>query len=854
VAAEDDDMTEDDEEVQSPSGDVWSPREDKRRKRAAQQAHHHQNVQSYGHSPHHAPPIANDRVALDKGKAKAGILLSTSSAAPTAEAALRKRKNQRLASQEKKEARREKMLMHGIGDDVPMEYGHDVLQVDGDSDGSDSESLSSLPEEFESDTEKMDVDGGEDGQRRNAPEKQRHAGHQTSAKDKRLSKKMGEGKRRGTHKGKGRGNGSPTARKSGRSPPKGGRFDSGQRGMQVDSIDATDGDVSSNETDSDDDLAAAENDDKTPAVLGQAAGISGLDDEVPLPEGIDPANVEDPLLDAVPAMTVRQGNGWMEESSGDEFLFESLSDYSVTQIVNDEQTDSPDTSSGTDTSATEEDDPMLDVFGTAIGLEDSADLPLVLMEDWSGNLVFAQPLISDEGPGGRRRRRSGSKSRSRSSRSARGSRTGSTSNGDAPFLLVDPEAIEEEWNEDYDADELDGGDTTDSLPSDEDMPSPPDIGPFSLAAKGLEANNAAFGVTTIDEAALAQDLGVPLEDARNLLERVRAEDAMQLHSTGEPPVTPGDSAISEGILNVHSPSASTSNGATISPVPANAVPQFASPAIGSGGVPVMGSFLPECADPGKRAVIDGTNKNTPSPFARKGALRGRTRGKTGGSAVKKQTLGNVATSPLRRPRFSSVPAASRGRFRGAPSASPLHGQGSAFDREDTPSDVDLPAEPISIDDVLDTNALHHHTYESDHPAELDGHGSRHMRSLRRWEKVPITTFRRSRINSVDHGGLILSNGPSAGYSSNNNALRNAMTSPSIGSTLASDSHRHNLIFSQGMIISPVLHPVDEASADGSSHASRRMRKKEDRRNKHAATKWMRTSSLGVMPPLDLGER
>jgi hypothetical protein len=349
---------------------------------------------------------------------------------------------------------------------------------------------------------------------------------------------------------------------------------------------------------------------------------------------------------------------------------------------------------------------------------------------------------------------------------------------------------------------------------------------------------------------------VPLEDARHLLERVRAEDAMQAHTAGEPPVTPGDSAISEGILNVQSPSASVSNSATISPIPAHAVPQFTSPAIGS-GVPIMGSFLPECADPGKRAVIDGTGKNTPSPFARKGVLRGRTRGKVGGSAVKKQTLGNVATSPLRRPRFSSVPAASRGRFRSGPSASPLHGQGSAFDREDTPSDVDLPAEPISIDDVLDTDALHHHTYESDHLGELDGHGSRHMRSLRRWEKVPITTFRRSRINSVDHDGLgnpILSNGSSAAHPSNNNFLRNAMTSPSVGSTLASDTHRSNLIFSQGMIISPVLHPVDEASADGSNQASRRMRRKEDRRNKHAGTKWMRTSSLGGMPPLDLGGR
>lgn len=502
---------------------------------------------------------------------------------------------------------------------------------------------------------------------------------------------------------------------------------------------------------------------------------------------------------------------------------------------------------------------MLDVFGTAIGLEDSADLPLVLMEDWCGNLIFAQPRMSEEAPSDRRRR-NGSKSRSRSSRSARGSRTGSTSNGDAPVLLIDPEAIEQDWDDECDMEDMDGGDTTDSLPSDEDMPSPPEIGPFSLAAKGIEANNAAFGVTTIDEAALAQDLGVPLEDARNLLERVRTEEALQAQGltdiasfSCEPVVTPGDSVVSEGILGdnlVGSPSASASNGATVSPVPSSAVP-FTSPAVGS-GVPVMGSFLPECADPGKRAVIDGTGKNTPSPFARKGALRGRTRsGKVGGSAIKKQTLGSVTTSPLRRPRFSSVPATSRGRFRNGHIDSGLRGQG--FDREDTPSDADLPAEPISIDDVLDTNALHHHTYETDHHGELEG--SRHMRSLRRWEKVPITTFRRSRISSIDQDGHFMPSGSAHGYPTTGAALRNAMASP--GSTLAADNHRNQLIFSQGMIISPVLSPVNETTAvygGDDDHMSRKLRRKEDRRARNGTTKRLRTSSLGVMPPLDLGGR
>lgn len=127
------------------------------------------------------------------------------------------------------------------------------------------------------------------------------------AKDKHASKKMGEGRRKGSFKGKGRGHGSPTTRKSGRSPFKGGR-------VNGDGLDASDGDISSNDTDgTDEDEAVNEDDEDEPnGFVGEAARLV---DEAPLPQGIDPKDVEDPLLDAVPTMVVRQSGNWMEESS-----------------------------------------------------------------------------------------------------------------------------------------------------------------------------------------------------------------------------------------------------------------------------------------------------------------------------------------------------------------------------------------------------------------------------------------------------------------------------------------------------------------------------------------------------------
>jgi hypothetical protein len=78
-------------------------------------------------------------------------------------------------------------------------------------------------------------------------------------------------------------------------------------------MDASDGDVSSNDTDDADDEDAVNEEDDEPNGFG--GKVATLDDELPLPDGIDPKDVEDPLLDAVPTMSVRQSGNWVEESS-----------------------------------------------------------------------------------------------------------------------------------------------------------------------------------------------------------------------------------------------------------------------------------------------------------------------------------------------------------------------------------------------------------------------------------------------------------------------------------------------------------------------------------------------------------
>ncbi|KAJ9102048.1 hypothetical protein QFC19_004976 [Naganishia cerealis] len=662
------------------------------------------------------------------------------------------------------------------------------------------------------------------------------------------------------------------------------------------------------------DGSSSEDDDLEPSTVPLAhPGIIALPDtsnDVPLPEGIDPKNVEDVFL-GLTAVSVPAD--WSEDDEDEGILFQALDDWHDSDDDMDAGSEaSDDSGNGTsDTDMLDDNDP----FDAAFGLGEP-EMPLVLMEDWSGNLVFAQPRISAEGGANENNNRNGN-SRSSTSvstrekekrRSRKGSGTGSTTNGEGPVLLVDEGALEEEWDENVFSDgagDTYDGDTTDSLP-DEDMPSPPNLMSFSgMAVSGVEVNNAAaFGVTTVDEAALARDLGVPLADARNLLERARAEEQQQLlggvsnlSMTGndEPTImepSPVDSLSAvdasvngslQALFMETNTGVSTSSAATtpntnieVSPHPTHAIPGLAitqsTPPSAAPGFPIMGAFLPEHEHPDRVAVIDGTGKVTPSPFMRRGGPRGRARGgsQTGtkGSHVKRQALGASPSTNGRRPRYSSVPAG-RGHVSDSVRGSPLRlSQRESFDREDTSSDHEDLAEPIALDDVLDTSALHHHAHETDQDEEI--YGSRHLRSLRRWEKVPITTFRRSRNSNApftSSTGLFAADGSSPSMNSqgfthgpsNGAILRPTFASPSIASTLAMDP-------STGYPVSPILeattdqdgarngkalHRTDKRAVRDSKKSKKQDQQQHLKTSRNGGLVRNRTASAGSMPPLRL---
>ncbi len=143
--------------------DIKNAREEKRRKRNHQAASGSGIIGMVSASPSRTPTNSSFRDRDLKGKGKE-CSSSPSTKDPRfapypTEAALTKRKNQRLASQEKKEARREKMMINGLGGEGEslggVEFGHDEGP---ESEIGESESLRGVPEDSRSDDEKMEVD------------------------------------------------------------------------------------------------------------------------------------------------------------------------------------------------------------------------------------------------------------------------------------------------------------------------------------------------------------------------------------------------------------------------------------------------------------------------------------------------------------------------------------------------------------------------------------------------------------------------------------------------------------------------------------------------------------------------
>ncbi|KAI5121506.1 hypothetical protein M0805_006543 [Coniferiporia weirii] len=154
--------------------------------------------------------------------------------------------------------------------------------------------------------------------------------------------------------------------------------------------------------------------------------------------------------------------------------------------------------------------------------------------------------------------------------------------------------------------------------------------------------------------------------------------------------------------------------------------------------PMMGSFAPEASNKTKRVVIadpgnSPARESVPCPYPAIRRLRRRA-----------DSLGMLSHNSDRcsgNSRRSSLIGSSR---------SPYEAMGSGFESTDD-AEFQL-AEPIKLDDVLDTALLE--SQPSDNPlpestasetGESDSERDRHLQNLQRWDRIPIDAFRKTRV-------------------------------------------------------------------------------------------------------------
>jgi hypothetical protein len=406
------------------------------------------------------------------------------------------------------------------------------------------------------------------------------------------------------------------------------------------------------------------------------------------------------------------------------------------------------------------------------------------------------------------------RSRSRS-RGERRSRTGgSTTAGEQAQLIVDSEAMDTDSSDDdcdYGDDE-DGGDTTDSM-AEEDMPSLPSVSPERFLA----------AIPTGQETALAQDLGVSLEEAAELLAKGREQEMLAMASAAAAAVAESEAAMMD--VDVSSvPSGTPAEGSA--PLLTPALSTTASESSAAPVVPFMGSFRPLVNDPGSHAVIDGSSKDTPSPFTRR---RARPRGNstsTAASASSKPRKERVAPySPYGTPgktRYSSIPGHPR-YIAAVAAAQRLQMQHVCGDREDTPSEPESDPEPMSLEDMLDASMLVHQSFDG--VGDVPG-GEEHLRHLIRFDRVPVSTYRQRNYNFAGNASRDRTRPIANGALSPQSSVPNHLFSPT--ASRRASTLTETLAGPAGvggrLMVSPLLNPVDHEH----SSLSRKSRRKERR--------------------------
>ncbi|EJD07567.1 uncharacterized protein FOMMEDRAFT_150105 [Fomitiporia mediterranea MF3/22] len=243
--------------------------------------------------------------------------------------------------------------------------------------------------------------------------------------------------------------------------------------------------------------------------------------------------------------------------------------------------------------------------------------------------------------------------------------------------------------------------------------------------------------------------------------------------------------------------------------------------------PTMGSFVPRAFDKTRRVLISSSGSNSggaiPCPYPAVRRLRGR------GTSI--SVLSRSGSDRSYRSRTPSLLSAAR---------SPYETFGSG-DFEST-DDSQLPhGEPIQLDDVIDTKFLEPERSDATVPdsaasetgevmdtCESDSERARHIENLRRWDRIPIDAFRKTRaagatgdfiVNKMDVVGTPRAPRPSDGFSYGSavgSMLRGSPLSTALWNSGSSGAQtEHNNSTPRGnrrgklasLMVSPMLLPV-----------------------------------------------
>lgn len=432
------------------------------------------------------------------------------------------------------------------------------------------------------------------------------------------------------------------------------------------------------------------------------------------------------------------------------------------------------------------------------------DRPLILMENWKGELELVQPR----------------QERSRSRRGDRGSASRTAGSiGDSTVVSGDQELRIDPDEDASDAsswsglsdEEDEGGDTTDSM-AEEDMP-------------------------MLDSPALQQLIGerighLDVNSAPSPCEPLGP--SIVVTDTSLPPFLPETPALSTTSstpnLPLPAPVSPTTPGAQSNPpMPAQlpaAAPQ-----------PQMGTFHPATDDPAQCAVIDGSKTATKSPFTHKRRDARQRKNSIASSRAaslperkRKSSMDifsphSVIASPKqitklpKKARYSSIPGHPR-YVKARRAAEAEDGE-----RASTPSDTETIDQDmiLSLEDMIETSVLVHE----------NANDSEHLSHLIRFDRVPVSTYlRRNIMSSAGRVDRTLTYDDS--FIDPHHHQQHAYSSPvgrgyGMTDTLAGPAQ------GRGMLVSPILAPVGEADEDHAT--SRKERRKLKRR--------------GMPPPLQL---